>query len=62
MSTESSKKITSEEAVEIIAEELGILEILKKYLYYDNKNYVIKMKDIRESEFNFDFEILKDWL
>lgn len=41
---------------------LKVLEILKKYLYYDNKNHFIKMKQIRKSTFNFDYEDLKEWL
>lgn len=36
------------------------LEILKKYLYYDNKNHAIKMKEVRKSIYNFDYEDLKD--
>lgn len=36
------------------------LEILKKYLYYDNKNHVIKMKEVRKSIYNFDYEYLKE--
>lgn len=45
-----------------IEKDLEILEILKKYLYYDNKNHFIKMKQIRKSTFNFDYEDLKEWL
>lgn len=46
----------------IIENDLEILEIVKKYLYYDNKNHCIKMKQIRKSTFNFDYEDLKEWL
>ena len=48
--------------IEIIKKDLEILDILKKNLYYDNKNHVIKMKEIRKSRFNFDYEDLKEWL
>ena len=46
----------------IIEKDLEILDILKKNLYYDNKNHVIKMKEIRKSTFNFNYEDLKEWL
>lgn len=46
----------------IINDDLEILDILKKNLFYDNKNHVIKMKEIRKSTFNFDYEDLKEWL
>ena len=39
-----------------------VLEILKKYLYYDNKNHAIKMKEVRKSIYNFDYEDLKEML
>lgn len=47
---------------DIIEKDLEVLEILKKYLYYDNKNHCIKMKQVRKSTFNFDYEDLKEWL
>ena len=47
------------EAREKIEKDLDVLEILKGKLYYDNKNHVIKMKEIRKSTFNFDYEDLK---
>lgn len=50
------------EEFETIEKDLEILEILKKYLFYDNKNHFIKMKQIRKSTFNFDYEDLKEWL
>ena len=50
------------EAREKIEKDLDVLDILKNYLYYDNKNHVIKMKEIRKSTFNFDYEDLKEWL
>ena len=48
--------------LEIIGRDLEILDILKEKLYYDNKNRVVKMKEIRKSRFNFDYEDLKEWL
>ena len=45
-----------------IERDLEVLDILKKNLYYDNKNHVIKMKEIRKSTRNFDYEDLKEWL
>lgn len=47
---------------EVIEKDLEALEILKKYVYYDNENHRIKMKPIRKSVFNFDYEDLKGWL
>lgn len=46
----------------IIEKDLEILDVLKKNLYYDNKNHVIKMKEIRKSRFNFNYEDLKEWI
>ena len=46
----------------IIKKDLDAMDILKKYLYYDNYNHVIKMKEIRKSTFNFDYEDLREWL
>ena len=46
----------------IIKKDLEVLEILKKYLYYDNENHFIKMVQIRKQIFNFDYEDLKEWL
>ena len=46
---------------EIIEKDLEVLDILKEKLYYDNKNHVIKMKEIRKSTRNFDYEDLKEW-
>ena len=47
---------------DIIERELKALEILKKYLYYDNKNHSIKMKEVRKSIYNFDLlkEVLEE--
>ena len=46
----------------IVKKDLEVLEILKKYLYYDNENHFIKMAQIRKQIFNFDYEDLKEWL
>ena len=46
----------------IIKKDLDAMDILKKYLYYDNYNHVIKMKEIRKSTFNFDYEDLREWI
>ena len=46
----------------IVKKDLEVLEILKKYLYYDNENHFIKMVQIRKQIFNFDYEDLKEWL
>ena len=56
------EKVSIEECYDIVIKDLEILEILKKYLYYDNKTHFIKMKQIRKSTFNFDYEDLKEWL
>ena len=54
--------MTSKEAVEIIENDLEILEILKQYVWFDEKDNLIKMNKIRECETNYDFEIIKEWL
>ena len=51
-----------QEFLKPIEKDLEILDILKKNLYYDNENHVIKMKEIRKSRFNFDYEDLKELL
>ena len=56
------EQATIEDCYETIKKDLEILEILKKYISYDNNNHVIKMKQIRKSTFNFDYEDLKAWL
>lgn len=45
-----------------IEKDLEVLEIMKKYLYYDNKNHCIKMKYIYKRTTSFDYEDLKEWL
>ena len=52
----------TEEAIEIIKNNLAILEILKQYVWFDAKDNLIKMNPIRECETSFDFEILQEWL
>ena len=46
----------------IIDKDLYILEILRKYLYFNVKDNYIKMFDIKECITNIDFEILQEWL
>ena len=46
----------------IIDKDLYILEILKKYMYFDKKYNYIKMFDIKECITNLDFEIITEWL
>lgn len=50
------------EMLDIIDKDLEILKLLRKYIYFDNKDNYIKMFDIKECITNFDFEILMDWL
>ena len=54
--------MTSKEAIEKIEYDLEILEIIRKYMYFDKKDNYIKMFDIKECITNFDFEILQEWL
>lgn len=54
--------MTSKEALERIEYNLGVLEILRKYVHFDAKDNYIKMFDIKECITNYDFEILMDWL
>ena len=46
----------------IIDKDLHILEILRKYVYFDTKDNCIKMFYIKECITNIDFEILQEWL
>ena len=50
------------EEYEKIKKDLEVLAILKEYLYYNNENHFIKMKPIRKSVFNYNYEDLKEWL
>lgn len=36
--------------------------VIMKYLYYSNKSHCIKLKEIRKSTLNFDYEYLKELL
>ena len=54
--------MTSKEALDKIGYDLGILDLLRQYIYFDKKDYCIKMSDIKKSITNFDFELLKEWL
>ena len=56
MDDESSKELR------IIYKDLVVVEILKKYLYFDKKYNHIKMFDIKECIANIDFEIITEWL
>ena len=46
----------------LIKKDLEVLEILKKYVFFDKEDNYIKMFDIKECITNFDFEIVKEWL
>ena len=46
----------------IIKKDLEMLEIINHHLYYDDKKLFIKMKPIRKSLFNYDYEDLRKWL
>ena len=48
--------------LKIIEEDLEVLEILRKYVFFDKEDNYIKMFDIKECATNFDFEIVKEWL
>ena len=48
--------------LKIIEEDLYTLEILRKYVRYDDENHVILMKPFRKSVFNFDYEDVKEWI
>ena len=52
----------NEESFKIIEKDLEILEILKKYIYYSQKSHRVRMREIRKSIYNFDYEDLKEWL
>ena len=46
----------------IIDRDLEILEIIRKYMYFNKKDNYIKMFDIKECVTNIDFEIITEWL
>ena len=50
------------EMLNIVDKDLVISEILKKYVYFDTKDNLIKMRTIGKRWENFDFEIIKEWL
>ena len=50
------------EMLNIIDKDLVISEILKEYVYFDNKDNSIKMRAVEKRWENFDFEIIKEWL
>ena len=45
-----------------IEKDLEMLEILKKYIYYSVQSHRVRMREIRKSIYNFDYEDLKGWL
>ena len=46
----------------IIKEDLEILEILRKYVYFSYKSGCVRMKDIYKMTTKFDYEELREWL
>ena len=50
------------EMLNIVDKDLVISEILKKYVYFDTKDNLIKMRAIEKRWENFAFEIIKEWL
>ena len=50
------------EMLNIVDKDLLISEILKKYVYFDTKDNLIKMRAIEKRWEKFDFEIIKEWL
>ena len=54
--------MTSKEALDRIEYDLEILELIRKYMFFDKKDNYITMFDIKECITNFDFEIIKEWL
>ena len=46
----------------LIKKDLKVLELLRKYVFFDKEDNYITMFDIKECITNYDFEILKDWL
>ena len=50
------------EMLNIIKKDLEVLEIIRKYVRYDDENHVILMKPFRKSVFNFDYEYVKEWI
>ena len=50
------------EMLNIVDKDLVISEILKEYVYLDEKDNLIKMRAVEKRWENFDFEILKEWL
>ena len=50
------------EMLNIVDKDLVISEILRKYLFFDEKDNRIEMFDIKKCITNFDFEIIQEWL
>lgn len=45
-----------------IKNELKAFEIIKKYIYYSDKSHCFRMREIRKSTHNFDYEELREVL
>lgn len=48
--------------LKIIEKDLYTLEILRKYVRYDDENHVIIMRPFRKNEIDFDYEYVKEWI
>ncbi len=54
--------LKAQEQEKVLEKELKLLEILLKYVYYSDKSRCIRMREIRKSTKNFDYEELKELL
>lgn len=50
--------MTSKECLNKIQHYINGTEIFIRNVYYDNHNHCVKMREIRKSRFNFDYEDL----
>ena len=46
----------------VIAKDLYLLEILRKYVYFSVQSGCVRMKDVYKRTTNFDYEDLREWL
>lgn len=53
---------TMDEILDNVYSDLEALKILKKYIYYSPKSHCIKMREIRKTTSNFNYEDLKEWM
>lgn len=60
--TKTDIEYTWQELYDAIEKELQVVEILKKYIYYSTKSHCFRMREIRKSTRNFDYETLKEVL